>query len=100
MRNLSNLVRHMRQLRPQWEQRALALAGMVSLTAGMILVSMTPTSAAVTGRGTPPRSGGAPVAAQGLHSPVTVQGPHLYDPDTWPTVTVLASGNGLPVAGS
>src|SRR5215472_1601466 len=82
MRKLKNLVYHMRPLRPRWEQRALAFAGMASLTAGMILVPMAPSSAAVTGRGTPPHGGGAPVAVQGPHSPVTVRGPHLYDSAT------------------
>src|SRR5215831_16218328 len=85
MRRLKNLVYHMRLLRPRWEQRALTFAGMASLTAGMILVPMAPTSARVIGPG----------AVQGPHSPVTVRGPHLYDPATgkpFPNASTVTAG--------
>ena len=85
MRRLKNLVYHMRLLRPRWEQRALTFAGMASLTAGMILVPMAPTSARVIGPG----------AVQGPHSPVTVRGPHLYDPATgkpFPNASTVTTG--------
>jgi ABC-type phosphate transport system substrate-binding protein len=95
MRKLKNLVYHMRLSRPLWKQRALTFAGMASVTAGMILVPMAPTSAAVTGRGTPSHGGSARVAVRGPHSPVTVQGPHLYDPATgkpFPKASTVTAG--------
>jgi ABC-type phosphate transport system substrate-binding protein len=55
---------------------------MVSVTAGMIIIPVVPTSAVVTGRGMPSPGASPPVAIQGPHSPVTVPGPHLYDPAT------------------
>ena len=86
MRSLRNVARHIRRLQPRWEQRALTVAGMASLTIGMIFVPMASNSAAATGRGTP---------SHGDSAPVTVGGPHLYDPATgkpFPTASTVTVG--------